>query len=170
MFEKAVSGSALIKKNGTGQRGWREINKEVGNRDMIPNSLRGKRYHVVYLKNPEYVMLMMKTYGTLDDLEGSDTNQRYKGRAGMWWTNYLMIMRSLVKKFITATKLTATEIVVIILFIWRRPEILLDWMLPCLLLGTYIGQWKLTAGVPGWWGIRQASAGFLAWVGMGDGR
>ena len=66
---------------------------------MIPNSLRGKRYHVMSLKNPEYFMLMMKTYGTLDDLEGSDTNQRYKGRAGMWWTNYLMIMRSLVTKF-----------------------------------------------------------------------
>ena len=31
------------------------------------------------IKDPDYVMLRMTTYGTLEYLEGSDTQQRYKG-------------------------------------------------------------------------------------------
>ena len=34
------------------------------------------------IKEPDYVMIIMTTYGTLDHLEGSDTQQRYKGVGG----------------------------------------------------------------------------------------
>ena len=40
------------------------------------------------------VMLMMTTYGTLENLEGSDTQQRYKGEGGDLMTkqfNYLEV-------------------------------------------------------------------------------
>ena len=31
------------------------------------------------IKDPDYMMLMITTYGTLEHLEGSDTKRRYKG-------------------------------------------------------------------------------------------
>ena len=31
------------------------------------------------IKDPVYAMLMMKTYGKLENLEGLDTQRRYKG-------------------------------------------------------------------------------------------
>ena len=34
------------------------------------------------IEEPDYVMLMMKTYGTLENLEGSDTQRRYKAAGG----------------------------------------------------------------------------------------
>ena len=34
------------------------------------------------IKDPNCVMLMMTTYGTLEHLEGSDTQRRYKGAGG----------------------------------------------------------------------------------------
>ena len=34
------------------------------------------------IKDPNYMMLMMRIYGTLEHLEGSDTQQRYKGESG----------------------------------------------------------------------------------------
>ena len=54
-------------------------NKEVGDVDVLEGSIRGKSYHIMAIKNPDYVMLMMTTYGALENLEGSDTQKRYKG-------------------------------------------------------------------------------------------
>ena len=34
------------------------------------------------IKDPDYVMLMMTYYGTLEHLERSDTQRRYKGAGG----------------------------------------------------------------------------------------
>ena len=34
------------------------------------------------IKDPDYVMLTMTKYGTLEHLEGLDTQQRYKGAGG----------------------------------------------------------------------------------------
>ena len=50
--------------------------------DSIPNSIHGKRYHTMDLKDPECAMLIMKMYRTLDNLEGLDTHQRCKGLDG----------------------------------------------------------------------------------------
>ena len=44
---------------------------------------------IMNLQDPKYVMLMMKTNGTLDNLEGSDTHQRYKGTGGELVTKLL---------------------------------------------------------------------------------
>ena len=57
-------------------------NKEVGDMDTFQGSIRGKSYHIIYIKEPDYVMLMMTTYGTLEHLEGSDTQRRYKVTGG----------------------------------------------------------------------------------------
>ena len=50
--------------------------------DAVQGSIRGKSYHIMATKEPDYVMLMMKTYGTLEHLEGSDMQRRYKGAGG----------------------------------------------------------------------------------------
>ena len=47
--------------------------------DELPNSIHGKRYHLMSLKDPDYFMRMMTSYGKLENLEGSNTHQRYKG-------------------------------------------------------------------------------------------
>ena len=52
--------------------------KEVGDVGVFQGSIIGKRYHIMAVKKPDYVMLMMITYETLDHLKGSDTHQRYK--------------------------------------------------------------------------------------------
>ena len=56
--------------------------KEVGDMDAVQGSIIGKSYHIMTIKEPNYVMLMMTTYGTLENLEGSDTHRRYKGAGG----------------------------------------------------------------------------------------
>ena len=61
---------------------WYMQGKEVGKVDALPNIIRGKRYHIMSLKVPKYIVFMMTTYGTLDNLEGSDTQRRYKGSGG----------------------------------------------------------------------------------------
>ena len=38
--------------------------------DAVKDSIRGKRYHIVAIKYPDYVILMMTTYGALEHLEG----------------------------------------------------------------------------------------------------
>ena len=58
-------------------------NKEVGDVGVVQGSIIGKRYHIVAVKEPDYMMLMMITYGTLYHLKGLDTHQRYKG-----WTSW----------------------------------------------------------------------------------
>ena len=57
-------------------------NKEVGDVDAVQGSIICKIYHIMDIKDTDYVMLMMKTYGALEHLEGSDTQQRYKGAGG----------------------------------------------------------------------------------------
>ena len=50
--------------------------------DAVQGSIIGKGYHIMAIKDPDYVILMMMTYGMLDHLEGSDTQHRYKGTGG----------------------------------------------------------------------------------------
>ena len=49
------------------------------------------------IKEPDYVMLMMKNYGKLEHSEGSETKQRYKGAGGKLVTkklNYREVIRN----------------------------------------------------------------------------
>ena len=89
MVDKGVLGLDLIKKRRYWHKGvpseeiiWHMQNKEVGYVDAVQGSIRGKSYHIMAIKEPDYVVLMMTTYGTLDNLEGLDTQRRYK-RAGV---------------------------------------------------------------------------------------
>ena len=47
--------------------------------DALTNIIFGKRYHIMDIKDFEYIMIMMTTYGKLDNLEGLYTHRRYKG-------------------------------------------------------------------------------------------
>ena len=89
MFEKSVLGLALIKKWCYWPKGvpeediiWHIQNKEVEDVDAVQGSIIGKSYHIMTIKETEYVILIMKTYVTLEHLEGSDTHWRYKGAGG----------------------------------------------------------------------------------------
>ena len=50
--------------------------------EVVQGSIRGKIYNIMALKDPDYVMLMITTYGMLYHLEGLDTHRRYKGLGG----------------------------------------------------------------------------------------
>ena len=50
--------------------------------EAVQISIRGKIYNIMAINEPDYVMLMMTTYGTLEHLDGSDTYRRYKGAGG----------------------------------------------------------------------------------------
>ena len=89
MVDKGVLGAASIKK----QRYWpkrepaKEVlwhmqNKEIVDVDAVQGSIRGNSYHYMTIKEPNYMMLMMTSYGNLENLEGSDTQRRYKGAGG----------------------------------------------------------------------------------------
>ena len=75
MVEKGVFGLALIKKrhywpNGVPEEEiiLRMQNKEVEYVDVVQVSIRSKSYHIMAIQEPDYVMLMMTTYGTLENL------------------------------------------------------------------------------------------------------
>ena len=83
LVEKGVLGSALIKKRCYWPKGvpaeeiLRNIqNKEVGYVDAVQGSIRRKSYHIMAMKDSDYVVLMMMTYGKLEHLEGLDKQRR----------------------------------------------------------------------------------------------
>ena len=171
MVDKGVLGLVLIKKRRYWPKGfpeeeilWHMQNKEVGDVGVVQGPIIGERYHIMAIKEPDYVMLMMITYGTLDHLKGSDTHQRYKGWPS-WWPNDSTIVRSSGITSITDIKLTTLSY-----FNWEELGYrLLAWLVSCLFIGIYIGEWKVPTGVPGQRSWCGASVGFLAPVGIGDG-
>ena len=75
MIEKGVLGSALIKKWFYWPKGvqekeiiWHMQLKYVGDVDAVNYTICGKSYHIMAIKESNYVMLMMTTYGTLEKL------------------------------------------------------------------------------------------------------
>ena len=50
--------------------------------DEFHGSIRGKIYHIMDMKDPDYVMLVMTTYGVLEQFEGLYKQRRYKGAGG----------------------------------------------------------------------------------------
>ena len=74
MVEKVVFGSELIKKQHYWPKGVMEEDmfqhmhrKEFDNVDELPNTNYGNSYHIISLKDTDFIMLMMTTYGTLDN-------------------------------------------------------------------------------------------------------
>ena len=89
MVDKGVFGLVLFKKRCYWPKGVPSEDilrhtqkKEVGDVEAVQGSIRGKIYHIMDINKPNYVILMMTTYGTLDHLEGSDTHRRYKVAGG----------------------------------------------------------------------------------------
>ena len=89
IVEKGVLGSAIIKKRYYWPKGvpeeeilWYMQNNQVGDLDAVQGSMRGKIYHIMDVKEPNYVLLIMTTYRTLQHLQGFDTQRRYKGEGG----------------------------------------------------------------------------------------
>ena len=60
--------------------------KDVTHVDMLEaitvEGPEGKAFKIFCFKDPEYVMQIMATWMTLEELDGSDTRQEYKGRYG----------------------------------------------------------------------------------------
>ena len=82
-------GSELIKKRSYCPKGvpeeeiiWNIQNKEVGDVDTVQGSIRGKIYHIMSIKETDYVMLMKKSNGMLEHLEVLGTHQKSKGVCG----------------------------------------------------------------------------------------
>ena len=50
--------------------------------EAVKGSIIANRHHIMDIKEPYYVVVMMTTYGTLEHLEGLDTQRRYKGEYG----------------------------------------------------------------------------------------
>ena len=58
-------------------------NKEVGGVDMLEAATEdSKPFRIFYFKEPDYVMNIMASWMTLDELEGGNTKRNYKGRDG----------------------------------------------------------------------------------------
>jgi hypothetical protein len=85
-----VYASALIKK----RRYWpKDVNgdaiasyfddKDVGHSDALPGEIDGVRYHLFCMKEPDYVMSLMSTYGTTSaKAEQPETKRHYKNAQG----------------------------------------------------------------------------------------
>ena len=61
MFERGVFGLELIKKRSYWNKGvtpeeiiWHTQNKEVGDVDAVKGSIRGKNYHILAIKDPNF--------------------------------------------------------------------------------------------------------------------
>ena len=51
-------------------------NKAFGDVDAVQGSIRRKRYNIMAIKDPDYLMLFRTTYRKLENLGGSDTQRR----------------------------------------------------------------------------------------------
>jgi Transposase IS4 len=79
--KRGVFGAALIKK----RRYWPKfirgdeiaahfVNKEVGDIDSWPGTMDNVKFHIVCMKEPDYIMSLMSTYGTMERV--GDTKSR----------------------------------------------------------------------------------------------
>ena len=89
MVEKGVLGSTLIKKRRYWPKGVPEEyilrhmqNKEVGGMGAVKGSIIWKSYHIMAIKDLNYVVLTMTSYGKLENLEGLGIQRSYKGAGG----------------------------------------------------------------------------------------
>ena len=75
MVEKGIFGLTLIRKQRYWPMGvseeeiiWNIQLKKLGDVDSLPNRIFGKIYHILDLKDTDYIMLSMPTYNTLEML------------------------------------------------------------------------------------------------------
>ena len=84
LMKKGVFGAALVKK----RRYWPEnikgdridahfSSKEVSNVDAVNQVEDGVNFHVFFMKEPDYVMKLITTYGTLDPTD-KRTQRKFK--------------------------------------------------------------------------------------------
>ncbi len=84
MRKRGVFGSAMIKK----RRYWPKhvkgdeikahfVNMDVGSADAIKGTLDGEDFYIVGLKEPDYILMFMSTYGTLDR-QGIEQSRQFK--------------------------------------------------------------------------------------------
>jgi Transposase IS4 len=82
--EVGVYGSALIKK----RKYWPKYidgdaviqhfdNKEVGSHDALKGEREGKSFYIYAMKEPNYVMMMMATYGTMKEEDDGNAKRTY---------------------------------------------------------------------------------------------
>ena len=93
LLEVGVYAAALIKKRKYWPKGVPGdaiveyfADKDVTHVDMLEaiteEGPKGKAFKIFCFKEPEYVVKIMATWMTLEELDGSDTRQEYKGRDG----------------------------------------------------------------------------------------
>ena len=93
--KKGLFGAALIKK----RRYWPSnikddaidahfASKEVGNVDAVKKVEYGVDYHVFFMKDPDYIMKLMTTYGKLEPTD-KRTRRKFK-RGGVMYTKEFM--------------------------------------------------------------------------------
>ena len=75
--------------------------KEVGNVDTVKKVEDGVAYHVFCMKEPDYVMKLMATYGTLDP-----TDKKKQGKfkhGGVMEKNYFMYTELVANNFLSTS-------------------------------------------------------------------
>ena len=93
LLEFDVYAAALIKKRKYWPKGvpGDAIDEYFADKDVNPVDMleaiteevtEGKAFNIFCFKDPEYVMKIMATWMTLEELDGADTRREYKGRDG----------------------------------------------------------------------------------------
>ena len=90
LAKKGVFGHALIKKRKHWPAGIPGDNikahfdgKPVGSVDALKGTLDGVPFHVFCMKEPDYVMQIMSTYGTLETADGKESSRRFASEDGV---------------------------------------------------------------------------------------
>ena len=89
MKRLGVYGSTIVKKrryypryiDGEEIKEYMDL-KGVGEADAMLGSLRGDSFYVFALKDADYTMIMLSTYGTLEEAEDGETKQRVTNSDG----------------------------------------------------------------------------------------
>ncbi len=56
--------------------------KEVGDADALPGTLDGQKFHIFAMKEQDYMMMLMSTYGSLNEMTKGDTAHTWTNPAG----------------------------------------------------------------------------------------
>ncbi len=56
--------------------------KEVGDANSLPDTLDGVKFHLFTMKEPDYTMMLMSTYGSLNEMTKGDTVRTWTNSSG----------------------------------------------------------------------------------------
>ena len=124
---KGLYVGALIKKrryyskNATGDPIERIfVYKDVGGVVMLGAATEvGKTLCIFFFKDPDYVMNIMSSWMTLDELEGFNMKRNYKGRYGESLVKIFKYQQPFVLHFLTIIIYTITPIGSTLIYHWR---------------------------------------------------